>query len=194
MNRLLDLIMEKLLGGGWADEEDAEIVRYGLELNIMKTLISAVMLLAAFLLRSAPAVIVFMLAYPPLRSCCGGFHARTRTACFIYSMLILAAVIAATKLITGRSALYTAIASAAAGAVLVCLLAPVEAPNKPFDDIEKRVFRRRSLIAAAAVIAAGAVMWAFSVYGLMLPAAMALLFTGIFLAVGRLSNRKGAIS
>ena len=27
MNRLLDLIMEKLLGGGWADEENAEIVR-----------------------------------------------------------------------------------------------------------------------------------------------------------------------
>ena len=193
MNRLLDLIMEKLLGGGWADEENAEIVRYGLELNIMKTLISAAMLIAAFLLKSAPAVIVFMLAYPPLRSCCGGFHARTRTACFLYSMLILAAVIAASKLINGRPALYAAIVSASAGDVLVCFLAPVAAPNKPFDDIEKRVFRRRSLIAAAAVTAVSAVMWIFGAYKLMLPAAMALLFTGVFLAVGRLSYRKGAI-
>ena len=77
--------------------------------------------------------------------------------------------------------------------LLVCFLAPVAAPNKPFDDIEKRVFRRRSLIVAAVVTAVSAVMWIFGAYKLMLPAAMALLFTGVFLAVGRLSYRKGAI-
>ena len=51
----------------------------------------------------------------------------------------------------------------------------------------------RELIVAAVVTAVSAVMWIFGAYKLMLPAAMALLFTGVFLAVGRLSYRKGAI-
>jgi accessory gene regulator B len=193
MNRILDLIMEKLLSGGWTTEEDAAIVRYGLEPNIMKTLISAAMLVTAFILRSAPAVIVFMLVYPIMRSCCGGFHARTRTACFVSSMLVLAAVIAASKLIKDRPAPAVSAGVFAAGALLIILLAPVEAPNKPFDDIEKTVFRRRSLIVTgAAVIVCGA-LWLAGAYGLMLSSAMAVFFTGAFLAVGRLSNRKGAV-
>ncbi len=193
MDRLIDKIMEKLLGGGWVGEENAEIVRYGLELNVMKALISAAMLAAAFIMRSAPAVIAFMLAYPPMRSCCGGFHARTRTACFISSMLILAAVIAASKLIKGDAALFPAIALCAAGAVLVLLLAPVAAANKPFDDVERRVFRRRSLIVTAIAAAVTAALALAGAYGLMLSVSLAVFFTGAFLAVGRLSGRKGAV-
>lgn len=185
--------MEKLLSGGWTTEEDSAIVRYGLELNIMKTLISAAMLVTAFILKSAPAVIVFMLVYPLMRSCCGGFHARTRTACFLSSMLVLAAVIAASKLIKNRPALFVSIGVFAAGALLIVLLAPVEAPNKPFDDVERVVFRRRSLIVTGAALIFCGALWLAGLYRLMLSAALAVFFTGAFLAVGRLSDRKGAV-
>ena len=178
MNRFLDMIMEKILSGGWAEEKDAEIIRYGLELNIMKTLISAAMLIAAFALKSAPAVIVFMLIYPPMRSCCGGYHARTRTACFISSMGILAAVIAASKFITGKAAFY------ASAAMLIA---------KPFDDVERRVFRRRSLLVTAVSSAVCMLLAPLKLYSFMLPAATAVFFTGIFLVVGKLSLRKGAV-
>lgn len=193
MNRIIDKIMEKLLSGGWVGEENAEIVRYGLELNIMKGLISAAMLAAAFLFGSVPAVIVFMLVYPPMRSCCGGYHARTRTACFISSMLILAAVIAASKLIKYTAALFASIGLYAAGALLVLLLAPVAAVNKPFDDVERRVFRRRSLIVTAVAAAVTAALAFAGEYGIMLSVSLAVFFTGAFLAVGRLTNRKGAV-
>ena len=193
MNRFLDMIMEKILSGGWAEEKDAEIIRYGLELNIMKTLISAAMLIAAFALKSAPAVIVFMLIYPPMRSCCGGYHARTRTACFISSMGILAAVIAASKFITGKAAFYASAAMLIAGAAFVAVLAPVEALKKPFDDVERRVFRRRSLLVTAVSSAVCMLLALLKLYSFMLPAATAVFFTGIFLVVGKLSLRKGAV-
>ena len=44
MDKLIDSIMEKLLSGGYVREDEADIVRFGLELNIMKVLISAAML------------------------------------------------------------------------------------------------------------------------------------------------------
>ena len=193
MDKLIDLIMEKLLSGGHVREDEAEIVRFGLELNIMKVLISAAMLVAAVIFGCIPAALVFMVIYPPLRSCCGGYHAQTRTACFILSMAVMSSVIAAYRLMPARASLYAAAVMYLAGLLLIILLAPVESRNKPFDDIERRVFRRRSLIAAAISAAVIAVFVLFKAYRLMTAASMAVFFTGIMLPAGIFSNRKGAL-
>ena len=191
MDKLIDSIMEKLLSDGYVREDEAEIVRFGLELNIMKVLISSAMLIAAVIFGSTPAALVFMAVYPPLRSCCGGYHAKTRTACFILSMAAMSSVIAASRLMPARASLYAAMY--AAGLLCIILLAPVESRNKPFDDKERRVFRRRSLIAAAISAAVIAVLFLFKAHRLMTAAAMAVFFTGIMLPAGIFSNRKGAL-
>ena len=193
MDKLIDSIMEKLLSDGYVREDEAEIVRFGLELNIMKVLISSTMLIAAVIFGSTPAALVFMAVYPPLRSCCGGYHAKTRTACFILSMAAMSSVIAASRLMPARASLYAAAAMYAAGLLCIILLAPVESRNKPFDDKERRVFRRRSLIAAAISAAVIAVLFLFKAHRLMTAAAMAVFFTGIMLPAGIFSNRKGAL-
>ena len=194
MERFVDRIMEKLLSGGWTSEEDKEIVRYGLELNIMRAVISAAMLITALAFGRALEVIVFMLAYPQLRRYCGGFHANTKAACFVLSMVILASVIAASRLLTGRASLYASASMLAAGTALIALLAPVDSEKKPFDDTEKTVFRRRSLLMTAAEAAAAGVLFLLKLYGFVLPVTMAVFITGLLLAVGRLTKRKGAIS
>ena len=109
MEKLLDPIMKKLLDRGFVDDENAEIVRYGLELLIMKTIISAMMIATALITQSVPEVMVFVLSYALLRGCCGGYHAGSRIVCFILSMFLLSAVISAVKLIGGTAALFTSI-------------------------------------------------------------------------------------
>ena len=99
MNLILDHLMDKLLKDGFAKSEEAEIVRFGLELASMKILISAATIIVAIALDSAPAVIAFMVVYQPLRSCCGGYHAKTRSFCFLASMFVLFSVITATKIL-----------------------------------------------------------------------------------------------
>jgi accessory gene regulator B len=193
MDKLIDSIMEKLLSGGYVREDEADIVRFGLELNIMKVLISAAMLVTAIIFGSAPSALVFMAVYPPLRSCCGGYHAKTRTACFILSMAVMSSVIAASRLMPSRALLPVGAAMGLTGLLLIILLAPVESRNKPFDDKERRVFRRRSLIAAAISAAVIALLAVLQAHRLMTASAMAVLFTGIMLAAGLFSNRKGAL-
>lgn len=194
MDKLLDTIMEKLLRDGFVSEDEAELVRFGLELNIMKLLISAAMLAAAVVFKSAPAALIFMAAYPPLRSCCGGYHAGTRTGCFILSMAVLSTVIAASRfMVNVRVSLITASALTLAGVLFIVLFAPVDTPSKPFDETERRVFRRRSLIAAALSVLLSAVLAFFRLYKLMAAASIAVFFTGIMLVAGVVSNRKGTL-
>ena len=193
MDKLIDTIMEKLLSDGFVKEDEAEIVRFGLELNIMKLIISAAMLAAAVVFKSAPAALIFMAAYPPLRSCCGGYHAKTRMGCFILSMAVMSTVIAACRFMLPEASLITGSAITLAGVLLIILFAPVDTPNKPFDETERRVFRRRSLIAAALSIVLAAVLAFFRLYKLMSAASLAVFFTGIMLVAGIVSNRKGAL-
>ena len=74
MDKILDPIMNKLLDRGFVEDGNAEIVRYGLELIIMKAIISAAMITAAVFTESIPEVLVFILIYAVLRGCCGGVH------------------------------------------------------------------------------------------------------------------------
>ena len=192
MNKILDAIMEKLLSGGYVREDETEIVRFGLELNIMKLFISAGMLIAAMIFGCIPSALVFMAVYPPLRSCCGGYHATTRTVCFVLSMAVMSIVNAAVRLLPEKVLFVSAAAASIAGIILIILFAPVDTVSKPFDDTERRVFRRRSL-AAAAISALLLAILAFSgSYRLMSAASMAVFFTGIMLIAGIFSNRKGA--
>jgi accessory gene regulator B len=186
--------MSKLLKGGFAKSEEAEIVRFGLELAIMRTLISAAALIVAIALDSAPAVIAFMAVYQPLRSCCGGYHAKTRLACFISSILILLAVIAATKLLTDTVCLISSLCFTISGLNVIFFFAPVDTPTKPFDNTERIVFRKRSLIAAFFAILSADLFMLLGLDTLLLSVSMAVFFTGLLLVIGRTSNKKGAIA
>ena len=184
--------MQKLISGGYVSDDDAAIVRYGLELNIMKAAAFSAMFIVAAVLKSAVTALVFIAFFSVLRSCCGGYHAKTRIFCLISSTLIMAAVIAAVRLTPEGAVLPAAMVILSVGVLLIAVFAPVDTPAKPFDDIERRVFRRRSLTAAAGAAAITAVSAFFGLYMLTFSAAMAVFSTGLLLVIGRLSNRKGA--
>ncbi len=191
MDRILDAIMEKLLSSGYAKEEDAEIVRYGLELTIMTTLTTAFMIITAILMKSFIAVIVFLALYMPMRNCCGGYHSASRLGCFMISVAMLAAVIAASKLIHDPERLYVSAALLISGIVVILLAAPTETPTKPFDDTERRVFRKRSLMITALGTSLAVISAVFRLYILTLSLSLAVFVTAFLLVAGRISNRKG---
>ena len=194
MNKMLDKIMVKLLEGGYVKSENEDIVRFGLELATMKTLISVAVIIVAIVFDSAPAVIAFMAAYQPMRSCCGGYHAKTRSVCFVSSMIVLIFVIIAVKSLTDTLCLISSLFFIITGLGAIFFLAPVDTPSKPFDDVERIVFRKRSLIAAMLSMTAADIFMLFGMDTLLLAVSMAFFFTGLLLVLGRISNRKGAIS
>ena len=192
MDKILDAIMKKLINSGYVKEDDTEIVRYGLEIIIMKTIITSLALLIAAIMKSFIAIIIFLTFFILLRSNCGGYHSNSRICCFILSIAMLIAVIVIPKLLHSTSRLYVSALFSGTGAIIITIFAPTETPTKPFDDIERKVFRRRSLIATAFAIAIAAVTAVFRLYTPLLSVSSAIFITAVLLIAGRISNRKGA--
>lgn len=194
MNRILDHLMDKLLKDGFAKSEDAEIVRFGLELTFMRVLISAATIIVAFALDSASAVIAFMAVYQPLRSFCGGYHAKTRTLCFLVSMLEIITVITATKILTYKFCHISILFFIISGLMIIVTFAPTDTPSKPFDATERIVFRKRSLITLFYALIIADIFMYLGCDTMLLSVSMAIFFTGFLLVIGRLTKKKGAIA
>ena len=182
-----DKLTRGLCGRGVIAESEAALYRYGFDmaltmlLNIIST--AAVGLIFGMVFES----IAFLVCYIPLRSYAGGYHSETPLRCYFLSLAMIAAVLSALKLLPFGAAGYAVIM--AAGAALCALLYPVEDHNKPLDEAEVRVYRRRALT----ILAAEVCIWA--VTGLLLRFKCGLIpmsvFTeGLMLASGRIKNAR----
>jgi accessory gene regulator B len=83
-----------------------------------------------------------MVLYFPLRSFAGGFHSRTRLGCYITSVVLMSAALLSIRYLTLSLPVYMLVMFPTALALYI--LAPVEDANKPLDQIEIRVYRKRA--------------------------------------------------
>ena len=87
MEKILNKIMVFLSKEEELDSEQAEIVRYGLEILLLKSIFFLATLALGLLIGCFWACFLFMAFFVPLRSFAGGYHADTRKQCLIQSML-----------------------------------------------------------------------------------------------------------
>jgi len=126
--------------------KDKEVYRYGIQqglnlaLNILTTIIIGI--LCEMLYQS----ILFLVCYMPLRSFCGGYHAKTHLRCYIYSVIMITSILLVTKYAGFNIVMYEILVFISL--MIILLLAPVEDENKKLDSVEKRVFRKRAYIIA----------------------------------------------
>lgn len=92
-------------------------------------------------------LLLFMLAYIPLRSYAGGWHARTPSRCYIFSVIMLTFVSIGIKYLSLTEWVYYAVLLASV--LIVFVLSPIEDKNKPLDELEHKVYKKRTAIIAA---------------------------------------------
>lgn len=180
-----DRIVSDLVRSGIIEDEDRELYAYGIEQTavIMINMLSAAVLglLTGQLVQCA----LFFLCYIPLRSFAGGFHARTPMRCYIYSMIIVAAVLSILATVDERSILFTA---AIPAACVILAFSPVEDENKPLDSVEKKRYRSAALkILVAELICGAQCVWAdIDIRGM----AAAIIVEAIMLTAGIMKNAR----
>ena len=139
-----DIIAQRLKDNNTIDDEHYEICRYGLQqgfiiiLNIVSTV--AVGVVFGMLWQA----VFFTAIYIPLRSYAGGYHANTALRCYIYSILLMIAVLLAIRHITIPS--FICIIILVISVSVIAMFAPVEDLNKPLDKMEKAVHKKRTII------------------------------------------------
>ncbi len=85
MDRVVKSILIKMQTGKLVDEEEIEIYQFGIECMLLKVVHIVSYLLIGICMRELLSLLVSGSILIPLRRKAGGFHAKTRMGCYIFS-------------------------------------------------------------------------------------------------------------
>ena len=184
--KLSQKIGEDLVGSNVIEAGDAEIYIYGINQIVVSVLNVASALIIGLLFGTFFEIAVFMAAYIPLRSFAGGYHAKTPLRCYIFSVIMLIATSLGIKYLPLAEWVYYAILSMAALVVLV--LSPGEDRNKPLDEIEHKVYKKRAIFITAAELLIGLALKLVGLDNMFVAVVYSFVVLSFMLIAGKIKN------
>lgn len=141
--------------------EEADAYRFGIEVTFLKLVhIASYLLIAVCMKRVLEFIVIFGIFYA-FRKNTGGFHARTRLGCYLFSCTaVAAALLLAGAELSGK---ITMGLTAACLIVLFCI-SPVRHENRSLEEEEISFFRRR-LWLLSAIYTIGVILMELTGYG-----------------------------
>jgi len=133
------LICEKVI-----KDDDREIYQYGFEQVFSSLLNIATMLLLGIILGKIYQSLVLILSFMALRSYSGGYHANTPLHCYLLTVMSISAALSIMKFITIDR--FICLGLLILSSVVILLLSPIGSKNKPLDEIEKIIYRKKTII------------------------------------------------
>lgn len=183
--RIVDWQTEK----HFLSEGERGLYEYAYEVTINQVINILIAVLIAVLFRAPMPVFVFLVSYIPLRSYCGGHHARTNEGCTVVSAILLCLVCILYRVFPENMDIIIQPMAYIISGLLIIRYAPVEDANKPL--VEKEVVRYRKI---------GRCLWlaealiGMSLFFIQSRAGVVLAFSHMILCVmlcwGVLANRK----
>ena len=187
MEFLSKILIDKLISNNIIKSEDKEIYIYGFKqllfmiLNLITTVIIGIIFNKVF------ESILFMIFYTPIRVYAGGYHAKTHIKCYIFSILMLIAVLYILKLNLIKSIILVILLSLISS-IIILLLAPIEDSNKPLDDIEKIVYRKRTVRNLIIILIIEIIFFIFNIISFFSCITISLICNAIMLILGKINN------
>lgn len=144
--KIFDKIAAKLVENGIITAEDKEIYEYGLRSAATTVLNIATTILIGFIFNMIWQSILFMALYIPLRSYAGGAHARTPLKCYIFSVILTVCVLLSVRYIPYNNDSLLLLTATFISGTIIFIFAPIGDENKPLDETEIKVFKKRTRI------------------------------------------------
>jgi len=166
--------------------EDKELYVYGFHQGFLFLINILTIFLIGYAYGMMMESLAFLLAYMPLRSYAGGYHANTPFRCYVLSIPVIIAALAVI-----RSPFWNVSAAVLVMilvAVVIIVLAPVEDPNKPLDAQEKSVYKKRTIIILGVLIVACVLFWLIGQRTISVCVIVAAVVSALMLIVGKVKN------
>ena len=187
MESLTTKFVNKLINSNIIKKEDSEIYSYGFKEMLFITLNIITTLFIGLIFNKIFEIILFMITYSSIRVYAGGYHARTKLRCYIFSVLMLISVCYILKLNLLNSYLLIVILTIISSCIIL-YLAPVEDKNKPLDKIEIKVYTKRTIRNLIILLIALCITLIFNKINLSACICISLLCNGIMLILGKINN------
>ena len=188
LEKLSEKFAGKLVSAEVISEADADVYMYGFFQAVMLIINVITTLLLGIIFQSLIPCILLNIAYIPIRSSAGGHHADSPRKCYINSTIIIAVLLAIIK--WGSINYVVSISMLAISSIVILIFAPVETESNPLDDIEKKVYRRRTLIILTIEIIAYVGCFVFAKQSISTIIALSLFTEALMLLVGIYKNKK----
>mgnify|MGYP006067949487 CR=1 FL=1 len=132
-------IIKYAVRNNYIAKEDAEAQAYGLELFLTILLNDVTVLVIGAAAHMLLEAVFFWLIYKAMKKYTGGYHFDNAVVCYLSTVVMAGIVLILVKYCEFNVYIYSALT--AADALLLIILSPVAAINKPLDEKETRVFR-----------------------------------------------------
>ena len=126
---------------------------YALEIILNILITDITMIIIGLAMGMIWECILFWLVYKILRKYCGGYHFSTSLKCYLSSCIMCPVVLAVVRYVPYSMTVWGLLTLTAL--IILSILSPVEAANKPLDEKEQRIFG----ITARILIIISAVCW-----------------------------------
>ncbi|MDS1005152.1 accessory gene regulator B family protein [Clostridium sporogenes] len=179
-------IVDKLIDGNIIESEDKDLYTYGFHQGFLIIFNILTAIAIGLLFKMAWESLVFLMAYIPLRSYAGGYHARTSLRCYMFSLIIIIMVLLGIKFIYWNSIICIIVTFCATS--IIFALQPVEDENKPLDKKERVVYKKRTKSILLVLIGIELVFWFFDNEQISITIIMALFVISFMLILGKIKN------
>lgn len=128
--------------------ENLEVYCYGLELLFSTTINLLLVVVISILFRKPFLFVPYLLGFIPIRVMAGGYHARNHWSCICLYSTSYAAILFVMLRIGQFGGHTFCIVTAITSFLIVYILSPVPAENKPLSPKEAKLYRKTSLVFA----------------------------------------------
>lgn len=189
MEIILNKIMTFIAKDNDFDDDEAEVIRYGLEIVITRAFFVVVIATIGLLMNCFFESVVFAVSFSLLREYGGGYHAETRKKCFVLSILTLVAALSIIKLAENFQFLTFPIWGIALILVIYILLkAPIDTPNKRFDEDEIKVYGRKARLLTVILLVAAVFLWILNFSDFAFTVLTGIIIQAYLMIKGQISN------
>lgn len=189
MDKLINAAVRLMYQNNIISEYDLDIIRYGTEILILKIIFFILTVLVGAIGKCLPEIIIFMIAFEPLRIFAGGYHADTRIKCFFLSFFMLILVTSAVKYVPLSFVPYILLINIVS-VTTVCLTAPVGTKKKALDPLEKAVYGKRARIILAVEYTLSVICFISGSNHLSLIISISIFLSALLNASGYIADRK----
>lgn len=168
------------------NSNEIELYVFGINqgLNMLLNIVTA--LFIGILFGEVFRAFLFMFSYIPLRSYAGGYHAKTPLKCYLLSLIMLIIVLVGIKYLSVSDLVYYVVLVAAV--LIVFLFSPIEDKNKPLDETEYKVYKKRAVLIAILEVVFAIVFKLIGLENLFATVVYSFAALSIMLVAGKIKN------
>ncbi len=186
MQKTLEAITEWIA----QEEDDKELILYGLGIAVEYFFGFITMLAVSILFGLLKEGIAFITSFYLIRSYAGGYHCQTAFRCYLLSTSVVVFVFTVITITPSENITLIASLITMISAPVILMLAPLDTPNKPLDEIEYRHCKKKTVLYLCVETLLIVILLAIGIDTIALTIALCFLVTSIGLIASKVQKAK----